>query len=342
MTLPAAQAAEPRPSRRRWWLRLLIWLVVGLLLWLTARQVDWDGLRQVLAGLSLAELALIVVVNSGVLLALSSRWWLVVRAQGGRVPYGWLSLYRLAGFAVSYFTPGPQFGGEPLLVQLLHRRHGLAGATAAASVALDKALELVVNFGFLLFGLVVVHRLGLLPGPLVTTLLVVAAGLLSLPLAYLLAAARGGRPLGWLLRWLPARVRGWPSWGRWQDWLADLEVSAASVFAQKPGWLVGALLASALTWALLIVEYWLMAQFLGLALGPLAAIAVLTAARVAILLPLPGGLGTLEASQVWALGALGYPAEAGLALALVIRGRDLLFGGVGLLAGGLLLERPKD
>ncbi len=79
-----------------------------------------------------------------------------------------------------------------------------------------------------------------------------------------------------------------------------------------------------------------MARFLGLELTIWTAIAVLTAARVAYLLPMPGGLGTLEASQVLALATLGYPLEAGAALALLIRGRDVSFGGVGLISGGAL------
>ncbi|HEX9796914.1 MAG TPA: lysylphosphatidylglycerol synthase transmembrane domain-containing protein [Anaerolineales bacterium] len=326
-----------RPQRP--WLRAILWLLVVVLLALALRGVDWANLAALLSGLHPVEMGLILVVNAGVLLALSSRWWLVLRAQQVVVVYGWLSLYRLAGFAVSYFTPGPQFGGEPLLVQLLRQRHDLPASQGAASVALDKALELVVNFSFLLFGLLVVAQLGLLETPLVAGMILVAGGLVCLPLAYLLAAARGGQPLRWLLGWLPRRAQALPGWEKWQAWLAEVESSAGSVFARRPGWLVGALLASLTTWVLLVFEYWLMAGFLGFSLDPLEAVAVLTAARVAILLPLPAGLGTLEASQVLALGQLGFPAEAGLALALVIRGRDLLFGGSGLVAGALLLER---
>jgi uncharacterized membrane protein YbhN (UPF0104 family) len=47
-------------------------------------------------------------------------------------------------------------------------------------------------------------------------------------------------------------------------------------------------------------------------------------------LPVPAGLGALEASQVFALQALGYDAALGLSLSLLIRLRDLLFGGLGL------------
>jgi len=68
---------------------------------------------------------------------------------------------------------------------------------------------------------------------------------------------------------------------------------------------------------------------------------VVGAARLAILLPFPGGLGALEASQVIVLSGLGYTPAQGAALALLIRARDLVFGGAGLLLG-LGLSQTAD
>ncbi len=54
--------------------------------------------------------------------------------------------YRAAANAVSYLTRGPHFGGEPLSVYLLHHQQGVSVSTAAASVALDRLLELLASF----------------------------------------------------------------------------------------------------------------------------------------------------------------------------------------------------
>jgi uncharacterized membrane protein YbhN (UPF0104 family) len=59
-------------------------------------------------------------------------------------------------------------------------------------------------------------------------------------------------------------------------------------------------------------------------------IVLLTAARVAILLPLPGGLGTLEASQVFAFTAFGFEPASALSFTLLIRARDILLASLGL------------
>ena len=50
--------------------------------------------------------------------------------------------------------------------------------------------------------------------------------------------------------------------------------------------------------------------------------------------PLAGGLGAFEASQVFALGKFGYSAAVALSLALLIRGRDIFIGGIGILFAG--------
>jgi uncharacterized membrane protein YbhN (UPF0104 family) len=103
------------------------------------------------------------------------------------------------------------------------------------------------------------------------------------------------------------------------------------------GALVVALFVSTLTWVALVGEYWLMLRFLGIELDALQTIVVISIARFAFLTPLPGGLGALEAGQILALTSMGFSGAEGLSMALLIRARDLLFGGLGLLLGGLLL-----
>ena len=75
------------------------------------------------------------------------------------------------------------------------------------------------------------------------------------------------------------------------------------------------------------------------------ALMVLTAVRFAFLLPLPGGLGTVEAAQVLTLRQLGFDPAVGLSASVLIRGRDVLLGLTGLWWGnhfltGLITQSP--
>ena len=91
----------------------------------------------------------------------------------------------------------------------------------------------------------------------------------------------------------------------------------------------------------MVSEFALIVKFLGIPLTAWQTIAAWTAGWLSLLVPLPGGLGALEASQVFALGMFGVPAALAIGVALVMRGRDLLIGGFGLLLASRALEKQK-
>lgn len=102
---------------------------------------------------------------------------------------------------------------------------------------------------------------------------------------------------------------------------------------------------SVLSWVLLLGEWWLALRFLEIPLGAAETVAVVTAARLALFFPLPGAAGALEAALLFGLGRLGYNAAQAISVALVIRARDLAFGGFGLWLGGWLAaprSRPRS
>jgi uncharacterized protein (TIRG00374 family) len=317
---------------RRWRPGYLLWLVVPFLVWLALRAVPLAEVWATVSRLAWWELLILTAVNTLAILAFSGRWWAILRAQQIRIPYLMLSGYRLAAFSVSYFTPGPQVGGEPLQVHLLRRRHRVPGSTAAASVGLEKLIELVVNFTFLAVGVAVtvqsLFAVNDLPGGKVIALVV---GLLALPLGYLLALRSGWLPLTRLANRLPGRF------SRLAEAVRTSEAEASRLCRTQPLGLIRALIFSLASWAILLFEYWLMIRFLGLPLTLVQVVSLIAAARVAILLPMPGSLGTLEASQMWMLGLMGFDPAVGLGLSLLIRGRDVAFGLLGLWWGGLLV-----
>ena len=246
------------------------------------------------------------------------------------------ALYRLAGYGVSYFTPGSQFGGEPVMIFLLYRRQRIPGAVCTASVVLDRSLELLADFVFLAAGGLVVANLRLFPSWPPATTIVLPLALLLVPVFLLMTAWLGWKPLTWLLSRVPSKLRSLPRFARLQNLTADAESYTTDLCRRRPLALVVALLLSGLSWAAQIAEYSLSLSFLGLPLGLKETIAAMTAARLAILLPIPGAAGVLEASQVLALQALGYGPAAGISLGLLMRARDLLIAGSGLWIGSLL------
>ena len=91
----------------------------------------------------------------------------------------------------------------------------------------------------------------------------------------------------------------------------------------------------------MVGEFALITYFLHIQLPFWQTVSAWTAGWLSLLAPLPGGLGALEASQVFALGIFGIPAARAIGVTLVMRGRDLLVGGLGLLLASRALEKQK-
>lgn len=344
---PRGAKSVSRQLLRLFWLGLAV-----ALLWLTLRAVPLEEVWARLSALEPGQLLLLGAINGLVLLTFSLRWWLLLYAQGYILPYLSLVGYRLATFAVSYFTPGPHFGGEPLQVYLVTARHGVPVSASLTAVVMDKILEMLANFAFLAVGIVVVLRQQAWIGLDQTQLLLFSLLLLAAPLALLGGLALGWRPLTGLLRgvdggwrWfnqLAGRAPASITQTRLFATLAESEAQSTALCRDHPLILLCAVGASALSWVAIIGEFWLMGSVLGLGLTPPQAITALVAARVAILLPLPAALGALEASQVLAMRGLGLSPAAGVSLSLLIRTRDVLLGLLGLAIAGALLWRRAD
>jgi uncharacterized protein (TIRG00374 family) len=337
---------------KRPFLHFLPWILgLGLLAWIINTiplDETWTALRQLRGW----QIGLLVLANLLVLLTLNGRWWLLLRGLGCTLPYLTLTGHRLAAFGVSYFTPGPQFGGEPVQVILVEREHGVPRSAALTAVSLDKTLELTVNFAFLLAGVFVVLQAGVLGDGTVgetATSTLLSAGvfvlslLLGFPLFFLAATWWGWRPLTRLWHWgqrLP--LRRWRSiYDRAGQLILTSEDQATRFCRERPFTLGLALIISIISWLVMVAEYWLMLSFLGGTVTAVQVMILLTAARIAFLLPAPGGLGTLEASQLLAFAAVGLNPAIAVSISLLIRARDILLGVVGLWWGSHRLQKAR-
>ena len=331
-TPPLALKEGAKTRAKRAAIRIL-WLSILLtLLYFALRNAPFADIWNTLKSLELTQLIVILIINTFVISSMTARWWIIVRAENRSVPFLPLVGYRLSVFGLSYFTPGPQVGGEPLQVIYLRKNHGLSFARATSAVIMDKLLEFLVNFILIGIGVWAIVRVGLLPenGGRLTLSLIGLAVLLLWPIVHIILLYNGILPVSKILLSLPFIQRE-------QQGVRLILIAErlASIFCHrhvKAMFLaIGASLLSILG---IVTEYYLMVSFLGMSINTVQIFAALTAMQVAFLMPLPGGLGALEASQVFALGAFGQPASAAISLTLLMRARDILNGGIGLLLAG--------
>ena len=319
-------------QKKSWQVTIAIYAVLSALLYFALRNAPFAEIWNALANLKLWQIVLILLINAFVIVCMTARWWIIVRAENPSVPFLPLIGYRLSVFAVSYFTFGPQVGGEPLQALYLQRRHGLTFARATSAVIMDKLIEFLVNFVLIGIGAWAIVRVGLFSenGSRLTLSLIGLGALLILPLVYTILLYNGILPIAKILNHL--------SFIQKKSKATRLIVVAeqmASIFCRKHmRAMFTAIFVSFAAIAGIALEYYLMVSFLGMNISVVQIFAALTAMQIAFLMPLPGGLGALEASQVFALGAFGQPASAAISLTLLMRARDILNGGIGLLLAG--------
>ena len=328
------------------WRKITLWAFSLALFAFVWSLIPWAELQKVVQILSFKSLAALFVLNLVIVLTMSGRWWFILRGLGYSVNYFKLSGYRLAAFGVSYFTPGPQFGGEPLQVWVLTNKHQIPTSSALASVTVDKLLELFINFAVLALGVIVVLQTAIVPIDSAGWLLIAALLLGLAPVFLLWTLAQGMTPLTNAFRWLHSRPMLQTLAERFEDRISQLdqaildsEVEVTRLYRQSPKAILLAFLISGVTWLLWLLEFWLMYRLLGAALSLTELFIVLTAVRIAFLLPLPAGLGTLEASQYVAMTAIGQAAAIGLSGTVFIRVRDFLIAGFGLWLSSRLVSR---
>lgn len=311
-----------------------VWLVTLFLLWTTIRAVPLAAAFQTLRRFSLSEFIILSLLNGLIIIFLTARWWLILWGLGHKLPFSMIIGHRLASFGVSYFTPGPQFGGEVVQVLLVEKRHAVPRTTAVSSVALDKSIELLVNFLFLLMGMLIILQSRILETTAGWKTAALPVLLLTIPLLYLIAIWRGYHPLTRFVHLFHPLFDRRPSWAQGFETavsgLAASEEQAGHFCHHSPRFLLVALLVSMVGWLVMVIEFRAMLTFLGAHITFLQAVMILTAVRIAFLLPTPGGLGTVEAALMLALPQFNIDPSLSISASVLIHGRDVILSLIGL------------
>jgi uncharacterized protein (TIRG00374 family) len=314
-------------------LTVILWLAALALAGWTLRQLPLADIGNSLRGLSAVQWIFWAGLN-GVVMALSTvRWQRFARMLGDRLALWPLLLNRMAGQTVSFLTPGPQFGGEPLQIFWLCRQHGVPVHRAVLALSLDRFFELWVNFAVLLGGVSLLLLTQLVPAQdWRNTLLLLGLLVLALPLAGVLVL----RQPAWVVARLGRVAARWERHPRLQEfgrgvgnhWQALREDLQRAVREERPTLFAGLLL-SVLGWVFILGELRALLWFLNVPVATGDFVLLFVGIRLAMLLPLPGGIGTIEAAVLWTFALLDLGAGDALGLIALMRLRDaaiLVFG----------------
>ena len=322
-------------------LKFLLWIPVPFLLYWALKDIRFRELFANLGNLTALQVGILLAVNLLFVLTLTLRWAVILRGMGAPVVLFRLLSYRLAGYAFSYLTPGPQFGGEPLQMHLAKKHSDLGYDVGAASILLDKTFELLGNFAFLGLASLAFLSPGLLPSGGLRLAIPLPSLLIALPSAYLAAVFLGIRPLSWFMGRLPAGLLARPRIQKARTLIQASETRILAYCRRRGRTILQLLLFFLLVWTISLAEMRLVLHFLGVPVSYSETLLILAGGKFAFLLPFPGALGALELTYVGLFELLGLEAETGMSLVLYMRARDLLFATAGLITAFAGLRRAK-
>ncbi|MEJ5313607.1 MULTISPECIES: lysylphosphatidylglycerol synthase transmembrane domain-containing protein [Anaerolinea] len=270
--------------------------------------------------------------NLLVILFWAWRWGVILQALGLPVSLKKRVFARLAGFGWSYFTPGPQIGGEPVQVYLVARDAQLPLSSVMTSVYLDRLIDGLTNFAVLAAGVLMILFLDMEWAGGIRWLSLSTGLVLIVPVAHFLLLMRGETPLTRVL--LKIRSTGNPFWIAVSHQVILMESHLGDFAQQHTLTLIKAFLISVLSWLVSIGEFAWLLSGLSDPLSLLHMLRFLILARFSFLLPVPAAVGIFESAMVFAAVSLGLSPVIGVALGLTIRIRDVLLGLIGVLISG--------
>jgi uncharacterized protein (TIRG00374 family) len=321
------EASAPSAARARM-LRWLLALVTLALLVRLASGVAWREVWATAAAASPRWLIAAALVNLATPAVRGGRWWLFLHAAGS--PSLVLALHAAyVGSGLNNLLPAS--GGDAARALLVARRSMIPSATALATLAVDRLVEIATYLALVLGAPLVVAvpamvRRGERAAALILGALVLA-GIVAAHMAR--RRSRSGQA---------ATSRH----GRLRAHLARFVTGVVEL--PTPRRVIPAVALSLVAWSLQAATYHLAALATGLEVSFAASTVAMLAVNLSFLFPLtPGNVGVFQAMYALTMGAFGVSSSAAIATALLLQALQILpmtaFALV--LAPDLLFRRPQ-
>ena len=305
----------------------LIWFTAGVLIILTILELPIGDMLPRIDAISNSVWTTLFLVNLVILFLAVKRWQIISQIFGVEISFARLFIIRQAGSTFSFVTPGPQFGGEPLQALWLNRGQGVPLDNTIASIGADRFIEIFINFSFLFLGILLVIQ-GNIEADLSSAGFFVSLSLICLITLLSLLFYKHRFIVSSLFSLYRLVFQKTSDKGQEQRITTSISVIFSRIEKEKLK-VSFAIVIGAFGWLALIFELYLMMRALNLTLDLYEIVFVMLGIRIALLMPIPGGVGTIETSLIWSFGILGLSLVGAAGVIALNRIRDLIILALG-------------
>lgn len=272
----------------------------------------------------------------------TAAWWIIIHS--GNTPsslsFFWLYKITVSGFALNYATPGGLMGGEPYKIMSLS--HKIGTERAASSVILHTMTHIFSHFWFWLISCilyVLTEPLNVFMGVLLAA---VTAFCLTAIWFFLIGYKKGiAKSLLQLLSHIPG-VRRWAgrTIERHAEKLTGIDKQISALHNQNPRTFASAVLLELLCRIISALEILFIMLVITPEVSYIQCILILafTSLVANMLFFIPLQLGGRESGFLMSANGLGMTLSTGVFVALIVRLRELIWTGIGLLL--IKIEKP--
>ena len=313
---------------------ILISLLLGLFLFGTAiQQAGIDSVVETILFFPLPAILAVFLINFFAICVIGAlRWKIIIESQNShKISFIKVLRAKLAGFAVSYITPSVLVGGEPIRAYMIKEEAGCDWEKSFASVIIDQAIYFFTMFLFMIMGfLFLVDHFSLPAGILYGFGIIILSTFFIFYLFYFRLINKNSDGHGFFMFIVKTtRLDKIKFVKKKEKNIERTEKIIAHFFKKENVTFAKAFMLAALEVLMYLITIWIIILYLGKTVDFAYSAAIFFILTLANFVPIPGSLGSFEASLTFIFNLLNLGKSNGFTFSLIFRSINIALVFVG-------------
>ncbi|MDD2274245.1 MAG: lysylphosphatidylglycerol synthase transmembrane domain-containing protein [Candidatus Pacebacteria bacterium] len=306
---------------------LLFSLVLGTIVFLWfGKIVGWEEIRESFSVFNIYQAIFILFLSFIIIFIGNWRWKEILKDSGEKANFWSLFKIYLGGYAMMYLLPIIVWGGEGYRVYRLSKDNEISWQKSFSSVFIERILEWTANIIVILLGITFFLFNFYLPSKELMIVFGASLFIFILFIGYFYFKAIGKKSI---IRqvcktFLRKEIKDGNSF-------LSVEEDVFNYFDLRNKSFYKGMAISFLRAFAMQARAWILIFFLGSITGFLPSLSILGFTYLSAMIPIPTALGSHEALQYFAFGALGISVSIVTAFTMIIRGAEVIISSIGII-----------